>query len=185
MSQSISELPVLPATARDAAELLVLQRCCWVDEAIANDTLDIPALHETLAEVTADLARWHTWCLRRDGRLIGAVRARRTGDTWHLGRLMVAPDQRGSGLGRALLRYAEAQAPAGIDTFGLETGRHSTGNIRLYRSCGYRIVDGAGPSAVRLTKPAIAQPAADTAEAAQPTAAQPATAAVRPATAGG
>lgn len=169
MSKDIRTLPARPATARDAAELLVLQRCCWVDEAIANDTLDIAALHETLAEVTADLDRWHTWCLRYDGRLVGAVRARRAGDSWQLGRLMVAPDQRGAGLGRALLRYAEAQAPAGISTFALETGRHSTANIRLYRSCGYRLVGAAGPGAVLLTRPAgpadanVGQPTAPTA----------------------
>jgi hypothetical protein len=62
------------ATADDAAELLVLQRCCWVDEAIANDTLDIPALHESLDDVLAWLADWPTWCVRVDGRLVGAVR---------------------------------------------------------------------------------------------------------------
>ena len=40
-----------PAGQDDAAELLVLQRCCWVDEAIANDTLDIGALHESLDDI--------------------------------------------------------------------------------------------------------------------------------------
>ncbi|BCJ39198.1 hypothetical protein Athai_67010 [Actinocatenispora thailandica] len=157
MSQKFPALPARPATARDVPELLVLQRCCWVDEAIANDTLDIAALHETLADVRAGLNRWHTWCLRHDGRLIGAVRARRDGASWHLGRLMVAPDQRRSGLGRALLRHAEAQAPPGIDTFVLETGRRSTDNIRFYRSCGYRLAGSAGPHAVRLVKPAAAE----------------------------
>jgi hypothetical protein len=39
------------ATPGDAAELMVLQRCCWVDEAIANDTFDVPALRETVDEV--------------------------------------------------------------------------------------------------------------------------------------
>ncbi len=41
------------ATEHDAAELLVLQRCCWVQEAVVNDTLEIPALHETLEDVRA------------------------------------------------------------------------------------------------------------------------------------
>ena len=45
---SIPGARVRRATAADAAELLVLQRCCWVEEALANQTLDIPALHESL-----------------------------------------------------------------------------------------------------------------------------------------
>ena len=44
------------ATASDAAELLVLQRCCWVDEALANETLDIPAFHESLDDVRSWIA---------------------------------------------------------------------------------------------------------------------------------
>ena len=36
----------------DAGELLTLQRACWVQEALANDSLaDIPALHESLDDV--------------------------------------------------------------------------------------------------------------------------------------
>ncbi|MEV0841388.1 bifunctional NAD(P)H-dependent oxidoreductase/GNAT family N-acetyltransferase [Actinocatenispora sera] len=147
------ELWLHPAGPRDAAELLVLQRCCWVDEAIANATLELGALRESLDDVTAWLAEWSTWCLRRNGRLIGAVRARRVGDSWLIGRLMVAPDQRGRGLGRALLRHAEAAAPAsGIGTLTLSTGRDSTDNLRLYRSSGYRESGPDGPLAVRLVK---------------------------------
>ena len=104
-----------PAVAEDAAELLVLQRCCWVDEALANDTLDIAALHESLDDVRAWLDEWATWCVRIGGRLVGAVRARRFGESWEIGRLMVAPDLGGQGLGRWLLAYAETQAPDGVD----------------------------------------------------------------------
>ena len=42
---------VVPATRGDAGELLTLQRACWVTEAVANDDLAIPALHEGLADV--------------------------------------------------------------------------------------------------------------------------------------
>ena len=59
-----------PARESDAGELLVLQRACWMQEALDNDSMDIPALHEDLAAVLTDLAQWETWVLRRDGRLI-------------------------------------------------------------------------------------------------------------------
>jgi GNAT superfamily N-acetyltransferase len=145
---------VAVATAADAAELTVLQRCCWVDEAIANETLDIPALIETVDEVAAWIAEWNTWTVRLGGRLIGAVRARRDGDVWEIGRLMVAPDHAGRGLGRWLLALAEAAAPDDVDALWLFTGARSIRNLEMYGRAGYTLSgDPAPPSAVALAKP--------------------------------
>jgi len=129
------------ACPEDAPELLVLQRCCWVQEAVLNDTLDIPALHETLEDVRDWIKTWSVWVLRQDHRLIGAVRARLDGDCWELGRLMVAPDLAGRGLGRRLLAHAEAQAPAEARRFALFTGARSARNIAMYQRAGYRLTD--------------------------------------------
>jgi GNAT superfamily N-acetyltransferase len=144
----------LRATAADAAEILVLQRCCWVAEALANETLEIPALHESLEEVREWLDSWSVWCVRSKGRLIGAVRARRDGTSWEIGRLMVAPDLAGRGLGRRLLAHAEAHAPADIETIELFTGARSERNISIYERAGFHRTDApAPPGAVNLVKP--------------------------------
>ncbi|TQM81822.1 NAD(P)H-dependent FMN reductase [Saccharothrix saharensis] len=146
---------VRPAEASDAAELVVLQRCCWVAEAVANETFDLGPLHETGDDVRAWADDWAVWCARLEGRLVGAVRARRDGDTWEIGRLMVAPDLAGRGLGTWLLRFAERQVPAGVGTLRLHTGARSHRNIALYERSGYR----RGPvrdDAVLLTKPVTA-----------------------------
>ena len=154
----IGDLPIAGgvlsrAGQQDAAELLVLQRCCWVDEAIANDTLDIAALHESLDDVRAWLDEWDTWCVRVDSRLIAAVRARREGSAWDIGRLMVAPDLAGRGLGGWLLRLAESRAPAEVDSVMLFTGAQSTRNIAIYEHAGFtRSAEPAPPNAVRLEK---------------------------------
>lgn len=132
----------------DAAELVVLQRCCWVQEALANQTLDIPALHESQAEVEAWAASWVTVVLRRRGRLVGAVRGRQEGTHWHVGRLMVAPDLAGRGLGTALLRLIESCAPADVTEFVLFTGARSLRNHRTYERAGYRLASSAVPGAV-------------------------------------
>lgn len=143
-----------PATLGDAAELFVLQRCCWVDEALANETLDIGALHESLDDVGARLVEWATWCVRLDRRLVGAVRARRVDTMWEIGRLMVAPDLGGRGLGGWLLRYAEARVPRGVDTIALFTGAGSERNIAMYERAGYRAGSVVAPQGViGLTKP--------------------------------
>ena len=127
------------ARPEDSPELLVLQRCCWVEEAVLNDTLDIPALHETLEDLRDWVKTWSVWVLRDGHRLVGAVRARPEGDSWELGRLMVAPDLAGRGLGRMLLAHAEAQAPAEARRFTLFTGARSARNIALYQRAGYRL----------------------------------------------
>ncbi|MFJ3404088.1 GNAT family N-acetyltransferase [Promicromonospora sp. NPDC090134] len=130
-------LTIAPARDVDAGELLVLQRCCWVDEALANTTLDIHALHEPLDVVLRGIREQATWVVRDGARIVGAVRAQSRGTTWEIGRLMVAPDHRGRGLGRYLLSWAENQAPKGTERFELFTGAMSTRNLRLYGRAGY------------------------------------------------
>jgi len=148
-----------PATSADAAELLVLQRCCWVQEALLNDTLAHPALSETLDEVRESIESWDSWVVRHGPRLIGAVRARTVGDGWEIGRLMVAPDLVGRGLGRFLLAHAEQQAPPEAKQFVLFTGARSERNIALYERAGYRRTEmpfeptGVFTKAVYLVKP--------------------------------
>lgn len=143
-----------PADAADVAELVVLQRCCWVQEAVANNDWGLGPLHETGDDVRAWADDWAVWCARLDGRLVGAVRARRDGDTWDIGRLMVAPDLAGRGLGTWLLRFAEGRAPAGVRALRLHTGAHSHRNIALYERSGYRR-GAAREGAVSLTKPVV------------------------------
>ena len=130
-------LTIAPAIDRDAGELLVLQRCCWVAEAVANETLDLPALREPLDVVAAAIEEQPTWVLRDGARIIGSVRARSVGSTWQIQRLMVAPDRQGRGLGRFLLSWAEAHAPDATQRFELFTGAGSTRNLRVYAEAGY------------------------------------------------
>ncbi len=144
---------MLLAEASDAAEILVLQRCCWVGEAISNQTLEIGALHESLDDVQKSLFDWETWVVRNHGRLIASVRARVEITSWQIGRLMVAPDIAGRGLGTWLLHFAEMQAPNEVRSFELFTGARSFRNIAMYERAGFTRSSGATPThAVRLVK---------------------------------
>ena len=153
------EWAIVPATRADAAELLTLQRACWVQEAIANDDVaGIPALHESLDDVVAWLGTWTTYVVRvpsDGGRLVGAVRGRLEGDAWDIGRIMVAPDLQGRGLGRLLLEHVQQVAPPAATSYVLFTGARSTDNIRMYKKAGFRLRPDlpAPPLAVVLTKP--------------------------------
>jgi tRNA (guanine37-N1)-methyltransferase len=140
--------------AADAGELLTLQRACWVQEQQANPDTWIPPLHEGLADVQAWMQEWTTLVLRAGGRLVGAARGRREGDTWDVGRVMAAPDLQGRGLGRFMLAAIEEAAPPGVTGYMLFTGALSERNIRLYKKAGYSLRGPApeAPGAVRLTK---------------------------------
>ncbi|WP_276606224.1 GNAT family N-acetyltransferase [Nocardioides sp.] len=146
--------PIVRAVPADAGELLTLQRACWVAEALENDSLDIPALHETLDDVRAWMTEWDTWVVRRADRLVGAVRGRLEGNAWDIGRIMVAPDLQGQGLGRVLLEHIQAVAPEQATSYLLFTGAASVRNHRMYKKAGFRMrPDLPAPAgAVMLTK---------------------------------
>lgn len=151
-ARAVTTITPVPATEADAAEVMVLQRCCWVAEAITNATFDIPPLHEDVDTVRSWMPQ--AWVLRDQGRLIGAVRGFARDDTWQIGRLMVAPDRQGEGLGAMLLRHIEAQAPDEVKWLVLFTGASSERNLAHYRGAGYVDFDTA-PGLVFLRKPAV------------------------------
>ncbi|MEN0070931.1 MAG: GNAT family N-acetyltransferase, partial [Propionicimonas sp.] len=112
----------------------------YVSEARLYGDLDLPPLRETLAEVEAQLQDPEVIVLglRRAGRLVGSVRVRLRGATAELGRLVVAPDLQGRGLGTRLLAAAEGELPPVVDRLELFTGELSLANLRLYQRLGYR-----------------------------------------------
>jgi tRNA (guanine37-N1)-methyltransferase len=143
------------AVPSDAGELLTLQRACWVQEQEANIEAHSPPLHESLDDVRVWMQQWTTLVLRIGGRLVGAARGRREGELWDVGRVMVAPDLQGRGLGRLVLAAIEQAAPADVTGYTLFTGALSERNLRIYKRAGYRLVpdrEDVPPGAVGLTK---------------------------------
>jgi tRNA (guanine37-N1)-methyltransferase len=152
------DLEIRPAVRADAGELFTLQRACWLQELWANPEAVIPALDESLADIVRGIEEWTTFVARAAGRLIGSVRGRRDGPegrVWDIGRVMIAPDLQGRGLGRHLLSLVEDAAPAEVTSYSLYTGAGSGDNIRMYKKAGYRLRGPAPgpPGAVVMTKP--------------------------------
>jgi len=125
-----------PLTTADAGEVLTLQRAAYASEAQLYRDPFLPALTQTLAELVAEL-QGPGIGMRSAGRLIGAVRWSVEGAVAHIGRLTVAPDLQGRGIGTRLLRAAERAS--GADRFELFTGHLSEANIRLYEREGYTV----------------------------------------------
>ena len=97
-------------------------------EAQAHSDLTMPPLTQTLSQLRAELTdpQVMAWGIREGGRLVASVRIRQADRaTAEVGRLVVAPDRQGSGLGTALLLAAEARLPGDVAVIRLFTGEHS------------------------------------------------------------
>lgn len=150
-------------TDADAGELLTLQQAAYITEARAHQNFDLPPLLDTLDHVRAAIAdpSITVWGFRDGGRLVASVRMRVDGPVGEIGRLVVAPDRQGEGLGTALLAAAEEATPAEVTVFRLFTGERSAGPLSLYRKLGYRETH-RSPEAdyqlVHLEKPRVREP---------------------------
>lgn len=139
---------------RDAGEVLTVQRAAFVSEAAIYGSVDMPPLTQTLSELEAELRSESGFTARIDGRLVGAIRFVEKDGLLLIGRIAIAPDMQGEGIGRSLLEAAEQSSAA--DEAELFTGSLSEANLRLYEACGYqeheRVPDGDGTEQVFLRK---------------------------------
>lgn len=154
MSDEVRIRDIRPA---DAGEVLTIQRAAFLSEAQIYRSVDMPPLTQTLEELQAEL-RDNLGCVALDGsRIVGAVRAQRDGDLLLIGRIAIAPDQQGAGIGSQLLAAVEKRGrDAGATEAELFTGSLSEANLRLYEREGYtetERVPGDGSDQIFLRKP--------------------------------
>jgi ribosomal protein S18 acetylase RimI-like enzyme len=133
------DLSIRPVSDEDAGELLTLRRAAFVTEAQVYGDPNIPPLTQTLEELRADLATDGVVTLGawRGHRLVGSVRVLLEPGRATLGRLAVAPDQQGHGIGTQLLLAIPPYLPEGTDELWVFTGRDSVHNLALYQKHGY------------------------------------------------
>ncbi len=123
----------------DAGEILTIQRAAFVSEALIYGDPKMPALVQTLDELKSEMTDALGWVARIGPRLVGVIRARESEGVLLIGRIAIAPDVQGYGIGKALLDAAERHSHA--SEAELFTGSLSEANIRLYERCGYRIAE--------------------------------------------
>jgi ribosomal protein S18 acetylase RimI-like enzyme len=131
----VHPVALTPLPPEAAGELLTLQRAAYVTEAQLYDDVRLPALVQTLDDPVDELAATTCVAAVAGTRLVGAVRTREGDGVLHVGRLVVAPDLQGQGIGTRLLLAAEQAT--GLPQATLFTGHRSVANLRLYRRHGY------------------------------------------------
>ncbi len=140
---------IRPARANDAGELLTLQRAAFVSEAQRYNDALLPPLRDTVHDVQAVIDQPNRLVLvaattengewGHRGRLVGAVRLTFDGVVTRLGRVVVAPDLQGRGIGSDLLEAVHEEAVAReMERIELIAGAASSDSLALYRRFGYR-----------------------------------------------
>jgi ribosomal protein S18 acetylase RimI-like enzyme len=96
---------------------------------------------ERLLDAYIDLGRLWVARTRDGGVVVGHLQAvPREPDTWEVTNTAVAEAARRSGVGRALLDRAVAEArAAGVRRIILATATADVGNLRFYQRCGFRM----------------------------------------------
>ena len=125
------------ADVEDAETILALQKLAYLSEAEIYDNKDIPPLTQTLEAIRAEFNHQIFLKALIDDRIIGSVRAYRTEETCHIGRLIVHPDFQNRGIGSRLMNKIEGMFEK-AQRFELFTGDNSERNLYLYQKLGYR-----------------------------------------------
>lgn len=93
MSNLAYNIEILPnASRRDAAALL---KKVFTEEQNIPEDLHFPSSKNQL---------W--WCVKRDGNIVGTAAVWKVGARWHWGRLALAEELRGKGLGKKLVLHS-------------------------------------------------------------------------------
>jgi len=134
-NSAMTKIALARIRPEDAGEILTVQRAAFVSEALIYGSVDMPPLTQSLDQLRAEITNNEGWVARIDGRLVGALRAVIDGSLLLIGRIAIAPDMQGEGIGHALLEAVERSSTA--KEAELFTGSLSEANIHLYEACGY------------------------------------------------
>lgn len=115
----------------DAGELLTVRRAAYVTEAQLYGDPHLPALVQTLDELTDDLARPDVVTIGawEGHRLVGSVRVEIAGATATISRLAVVPDLQGQGIGSQLLMQILEYLPSEVTEVTVFTDQSAAGGI--------------------------------------------------------
>jgi len=133
------DVTIRVVTDSEAGELLTLRRAAFVTEAQIYGDPNIAPLTQTLSELRADLAAPGVVTLgaRSGHRLVGSIRVVIEDKKATLGRLAVAPDLQGKGIGTQLLLAIVPYLPEDTAEVWVFTGQDSVQNLAMYAKHGY------------------------------------------------
>lgn len=127
------------ANQKDILEILALQKIAYRSEAELYGSDSVPALGQTMEEITADFDRMIFLKAVVNGKIVGSIRGHRDGDTAHISRVAVHPYFQGKGIATGLIRQIEHEV-GDVRIYEAFTGHQSLRNLHLYEKMGYQRV---------------------------------------------
>jgi len=135
----MNNIKIEKASKADAADILEIQKKAFLSEAKLYNDYQIGALTQTRDELVKDFDVYvFLKAVLDDGRIAGSVKARVSGNSCWIGRLIVLPEYQKQGIGRKLMEAVEGCFPDAAK-YELGTGSKSVQNIRFYKKLGYKI----------------------------------------------
>jgi len=131
-----AEWQIEKAAPDDAEAILPIQYEAYRQEATLYGDVTLPPQTETIDQLKAVFEDHIVLKGSVSGAIVGSVRGREVDGTCYIGRLVVAPQFQGRGLGSALLAAIESVFPH-VRRFELFTGHKSLRNLGLYARRGY------------------------------------------------
>jgi ech hydrogenase subunit C len=127
------------ANQKDIPEILALQKIAYRSEAELYGDDSVPALGQTMEDISAAFDRMIFLKAVVNGKIIGSIRGYRDDDIAYISRVIVHPYFQGRGLATRLIRQIE-QEVGDVCIFEAFTGHQSAQNLYLYGKLGYRQV---------------------------------------------
>ena len=126
------------AVADDIPEILALQKVAYRSEAEIYGDPSLPAMRQSLAELTGEFERMLFLKGMVNGKIVASVRGYDDGQgTAHILRLVVHPYFQGRGYAQRLVTTIEKAFPQ-CQRFEVFTGHRSERNLHLYGKLGYK-----------------------------------------------
>ena len=143
------KIKIVTATRDDLHAILALQKLAYRSEAEIYKDYTLPPLLQDESSIVKEFEAGTILKAVSEDRIIGSVRTLQSEEICHIGKLIVAPEASGRGLGKRLMAAIE-KTYAHAESFKLSTGHKSLKNLNLYENLGYRVV-GMEPVTANLT----------------------------------
>jgi ribosomal protein S18 acetylase RimI-like enzyme len=127
------------ANQKDIPEILALQKIAYRSEAELYGDDSVPAMGQTMEQISADFDKMIFLKAVVNGKIIGSIRGFSNGETAHISRVVVHPYFQGRGIATRLIQQIE-QEVGNVRTYEAFTGHQSLRNLHLYGKLGYRQV---------------------------------------------